>query len=119
MKMPKTKQTENEVKKAVTTFLSFNGYEIIRINNVGIWNETKKCHIFHGTPGVADLYAVKPGDYPLWIETKATGKKPTDDQNEFGSKVNKTFGTFWIWCDSLDMFITEFNKIMGVKGECE
>ena len=111
MKKPKIRQTENEVKDAVTKFLSFNGYEVIRINNVGIWNETKKCHIFHGTPGVADLYAIKPSTCSLWIEVKATGKKPTVKQYEFGAKVNATTGTEWRWCDSLDMFIMAYNRI--------
>ena len=96
MKMPKTKSSENDVKKAIREYLELNGWNVYRMNNGGGFRgfnkEGKERFSFAGTPGVADLYAVKKGDYPLWIETKATGKKPSDDQYKFGNRVNESFG---------------------------
>src|SRR3990167_3662812 len=95
--MPKIKQSENIVKKAIREYLEYNGYTAHRINNGAVWNEKKQCWIFHGTPGVADDYYTKPGCCSLWVEGKATGKKPTEAQNVFGKRVNESLGTFWIW----------------------
>lgn len=110
--MPKIKQSENDVKKAIKEYLELNGYEVYRMNNGGGFRGFNKAgkerFSFAGTPGVADLYAVRKGDYPLWIETKATGKKPSEDQIKFGEVINNSFGTLWMWADSLDMFIGRF-----------
>lgn len=112
--MPKIKQSENDVKKAIKEYLELNGYEVYRINNGGGFRGVNKDgnerFSFAGTPGVADLYAVKEGDYPLWIETKATGKKPSESQVKFGEVINKSFGTYWICVDSFDAFIKCFRN---------
>ena len=117
--MPKIKQSENEVKKAIREYLELRGYEVDRINNGGGFRgfnkDGKKRFSFAGTPGVADLYATKKGDYPLWIEVKKTGGKPSEYQCKWGSRINETFGTFWLWADSLDMFIIKFQGIMMIK----
>ena len=120
MKIPKIKQSENDVKKAIREFLELNEYEVYRMNNGGGFRgfnkEGKQRFSFAGTSGVADLYAVKRMQSPLWIETKATGKKPTDDQYKFGKKINESYGTFWIWADSFDMFLELFNDIKNGYG---
>ena len=63
----KMKQTENEVKKAIKEYLEYNKYTVYRINNAGGYRgddtQVKPRFSFAGTPGVADLYAVKKGDY--------------------------------------------------------
>ena len=106
------KQSENDVKKAIKQYLELNGYEVYRINNGGGFRgfnkDGKQRFSFAGTPGVADLYAVKKGDYPVWLEIKATGKKPSESQKKFGEVINKSFGTFWICVDSFDMFLRCF-----------
>ena len=107
--MGEIKQTENEVKKAIKQYLELKGYVVDRINNGGIYRGKNKDgnsrFSFAGSAGVADLYATKDDDCPIWIEVKATGKKPTVSQLAFGERINKTLGTFWIWADSLDMFM--------------
>jgi|SRR3990167_177046 len=117
----KMKQTENEVKKAIKEYLEYNKYTVYRINNAGGYRgddtQGKPRFSFAGTPGVADLYAVKKGDYPLWIEAKATGKTPSNYQLTFGVCVNASFGTFWIWADSLEMFVPKFLGIVNNKGQ--
>lgn len=108
----KVKQTENEVKKAIKQYLELKGYKVYRINNGGVYRGKNKDgenrFSFAGDSGVPDLYAIKNGDYPIWIEVKATGKKPSVSQCKFEENVNKTFGTIWIWADSLDMFIKTY-----------
>jgi len=106
----KIKQSENDVKKAIRQYLELHGYTGHRINNGAVWNEKKQCYIFHGTAGVADEYYTKDGDYPIWLEAKATGKKPSKPQVEFGERVNKSFGSYWFWADSLDMFISKYKS---------
>jgi len=112
--MPKIKQDENTVKRAIREYLEFNGYTDHRINNGAIWNKKRKCYIFHGTPGVADDYYTKDGENDLWVEGKATGKKPSEAQCKFGERVNRSRGSVWIWADSLDVFISEYIRIIGI-----
>ena len=120
MKMPKIKQSENEVKKAIRQHLELQGYKVYRINNAGMFRgynkQGEQRFSFAGDTGVADLYAIKNGDYPLWIETKATGKTPSKDQEDFGKNINKTFGTLWLWADSFDMFLPIYNDIKNEYG---
>ncbi|OHC01811.1 MAG: hypothetical protein A2Z57_06410 [Planctomycetes bacterium RIFCSPHIGHO2_12_39_6] len=120
MKNPNFKQTENEIKKATREYLELNGYEVYRINNGGGFRgfnkDGGKRFSFNGTPGVADLYAVKKGECPLWIETKKTGGKPTDDQYKFGVNINLSVGSLWFWSDSFDMFLRIFNDIKNGYG---
>lgn len=108
----KIKQTENEVKSAIKQYLELHGYKVYRINNGGVYRGKNKDGAtrfsFAGDAGVADLYAI--GMNTLWVEAKATGRKPSATQLEFGMRVNKTLGAAWLWADSLDMFIDkEYN----------
>lgn len=108
----KIKSTENEVKKAIKEYLEFNGWKVYRINNSGQYRgknkDGKDRYSFAGDPGVPDLYCLKKGEYPLWIETKATGKKPSEPQIEFIQLVNAITlcGTRAFWCDSFEMFLS-------------
>lgn len=116
MKEHKIKQTENEVKAAIRQYLEVMGYNVDRINNAGVYRGKGKDgssrFSFAGSAGVADLYATKEGDYPIWVEVKATGKKPTASQIAWGQRINKTFGTIWIYADSLDIFIEKHNPYL-------
>lgn len=78
-----------------------------RINNAGTAIKEKGGNIryaFHGTKGFADLVALKEGFKIFYIETKATGKKPTKEQLAFLAKTNKCHA-IGIWADSLDEFL--------------
>lgn len=121
--MPKIKQiksTENEVKKAIKEFLEYNGWIVRRINNGGTYRGTNKDgkdrYSFAGDPGVFDLYCIKPYIYDMWIETKATGKKPSEDQVKFMNFVNSVPGRFAFWCDSFDMFLLLYKDIENGYG---
>lgn len=106
------KQTENEVKAAIKKYLEVNGYTVYRINNAGM-NVSQKGEkprfAFHGTPGFSDLVAFKPGCVVVFVETKATGKKPSNTQCEFLSLAS-TCNAIAIWADSLDMFIKKHRE---------
>lgn len=120
MKMPKTKQSENNVKKAIKEYLELNGYEVFRINNGGGFRGVNKDgnprFSFNGTPGVFDLYCVRHRHNDMWIETKATGKKPSDAQIKFMELVNSVPGRYAFWCDSFDMFLPIYNDINNGWG---
>lgn len=119
MKPPKIKQSESDVMKAVRKHLKFEGYEVHRINNGGTKREDncgKEFYTFNGTPGIFDLYCVKPGIMDMWIETKATGKKPSEAQIKFMKLVNSVPGRFAFWCDSFDMFLPIYNDIKNGYG---
>lgn len=104
--MPKIKQTENEVKKAVKEYLEYKGYSVYRINNGGVFRGTgkdgKNKFSFAGDAGVADLYAVKVAQKTLWVETKATGKVASKSQIMFAANINSTGHSRWFCVDSLD-----------------
>src|SRR3990167_8630937 len=102
------KQSENEVKKAITEYLEWQGWTVYPIGNKGGfrgYNKDGKIRFsFAGKKGVADLYAVKRYYRPLWVEVKATGKKPSKAQWDFIWRVNSAYGGWWVWADSLDSF---------------
>lgn len=120
MKTPKIKQSENEVKKAVKEYLEFSGWTVYRINNAGQYRgknkDGKDRYSFAGDPGVFDLFCAKARHGDMWIETKATGKKPSDAQIKFMNLVNSVPGRFAFWCDSFDMFLPLYNDIKNGYG---
>ncbi|MCR4293656.1 MAG: VRR-NUC domain-containing protein [Candidatus Kuenenia sp.] len=119
MEMPKIRQSENQVKQAIKEYLEFDGYEVYRINNGGTKRKDKngkEFYTFAGTPGVFDLYCVRPRHSDMWIESKATGKKPSEDQIKFMKLVNSVPGRYAFWCDSFDMFLPIYNDIKNGYG---
>lgn len=114
MKPPKIKQSENDVKKAIRDYLELNGWTVFRINNAGTKRKDKKgreFYTFNGTPGVLDMYCLKTGEYPMWIETKATGKIPSGDQMDFIRLVNSASYGRAFWADSFGMFLANYNHL--------
>lgn len=113
-------QSENEVKKAVKEYLEFEGWTVFRINNAGQYRgknkDGKDRYSFAGDAGVFDLYCIKPREYDMWIETKATGKKPSKEQIRFMRLVNSVSRRFAFWCDSFDMFLPLYNDIKNGYG---
>ena len=113
-KQMKIKQTENEVKSAVRDWLELKRWTVCRINNGGVYRgknkQGKDRYSFAGSKGVADLFCVrKDKKVHLWIETKKTGGKPTEDQHSFLDLVYNPPYSYGIWCDSLDEFISDYN----------
>ena len=98
MKMPKIKQSENEVEKVIKNYLEVCGWKVRRINNAG-------------DPGVSDLHCTKAGMDQMWIECKATSKKPSEDQEIFMRDVNSTPSGIAFWADSFNMFFQRYNGL--------
>ena len=119
MKMPKIKQSENEVKKAIKNYLEVCGWKVRRINNAGIKRNDakgKEFYTFAGDPGVSDLHCTKVSVNQMWIECKATGKKPSEDQENFMRDVNSTPSGIAFWADSFDRFLMQYNDIINGYG---
>lgn len=104
------KQTENDVKKAITQWLEYHGWEVYRINNGGVWNAQRKRYIFHGKKGFSDIVAIKK-PHILFIETKAPGKKLSDEQEVFLQSINDCNQVAGFYADSFDRFEKEIKKL--------
>lgn len=98
-----TVESENDVKKSINDMLTKAGYTLYRINNAPI-----RGKIFHGRKGLSDILALKAGEHALFIEGKATGKKPSDKQEEFLRLINSSKKPVGIWADSFDMFFKQY-----------
>lgn len=122
MRMPKTRQSENEVKKVIKEYLEYNGWKVYRINNGGTYrgkgNDGKNKFSFAGDPGVPDLFCRKRGvlGYQMWIECKATGRKPSKEQQEFINDINSIPKGIAFWCDSFERFLELYSDIKNGYG---
>ena len=111
----KIKQSENEVKAAIMKYLEANGYSVYRINNgaIAIGGRSGKAgdkvrYAFHGKKGFPDIVALKKGKYVVFVETKATGKKPSPEQAEFLGLAGSCPNIIAIWADNFDKFQLDF-----------
>lgn len=108
------KQTENEVKAAIVKYLEIKGYTVYRINNGGVARKrgNRIFYTFHGKKGFADIVAFNPNRQRInivFVETKATGMKPTTEQVEFINLVNScSNGSLAVCVDSLDQIRNYF-----------
>ena len=82
---------ERDVIRSITQYLRLWGWDVYRINNAGVWNAKarhgKGAWIFHGTPGVSDLIAIK-NDRMIFIECKSEHGKVSPEQQEFLDKIS-------------------------------
>lgn len=116
------KQSENEVKAAIMKYLEASGYSVYRINNgaVAIGGRSGKAgdkvrYAFHGRKGFPDIVALKKGRYVVFVEVKATGKKPSAEQAAFLTLAESCPNTIAIWADNFNKFHVEFlAKTKGV-----
>lgn len=106
LKSKKKLQSENDVKRDVVNYLELSGYQCFRINNGAVYNKKRDCWIFQGKPGVSDLLAVnKRLGRILFIELKATKKKPSQNQIDFLNLVDGIRSVRGICVDSLDSLL--------------
>ena len=109
------KQSENEIKAAIMKYLEANGYAVYRINNggVAIGGRSGKAgdkvrYAFHGRKGFPDIVALKKGRCVVFVEVKATGKKPSVEQTVFLELAGSCPNIIAIWADNFDKFHNEF-----------
>ena len=107
----KIKQNENEVKKDIMGFLKLYPHKIFiwRNNTQGTYIKSKGSYMFHGLKGVPDLIGMTNVGRFIGIETKATGKKQSEDQIKFETECKK-MGGIYILADSFDIFLEEIKK---------
>ena len=59
--------------------------------------------------GVADLAFIMPGPRVAWLELKARGEEPTDEQLAFAERV-RACGCTWTCADDLDQAVALINQ---------
>jgi len=106
---------EKDVQKLVIEYLERLGFEVFRINNVGVYDPAIKCHRkFSGKKGVSDL-EVFTGNRIIKIETKRPGKKPTVEQVHYQELVNQcTKPPVAVVADDFDKFVNDLKRILNV-----
>ncbi|GIK15016.1 MAG: hypothetical protein BroJett002_37230 [Candidatus Brocadia sinica] len=104
------KINENGVKKAIKEWLEWHGYKVFRINNGGVYSAKREKYIFHGKAGFSDMVAIKE-PYILFIETKATGKKCSEEQEEFLRSVNNCGTPAGFMADSFEAFEKQMKEL--------
>ena len=70
---------------AVSDYLAYKHYFFFRINNIGIYDPTKKVRRAmpkHSKKGVADMLVIRHGA-PIFLEFKSAKGKQSEDQKEF------------------------------------
>lgn len=93
-------QTEAEVTKDCVEYMHSIGWRPKR-NHVGVFYTKTGSPIRIGVEHEPDWTFCHPSMPAIWIELKATGKKPEKGQLEFMAKL-RHFGYKADWCDSLD-----------------
>lgn len=90
--MSRKKTPEGYVKSAVLDYLAMKNIYTLRVNSgalMGSTNGNKWC-VRLAPKGTADILALRnteKGVLPIWIETKAPKKGPSDDQIRFQREV--------------------------------
>ena len=84
--MVKIKEKESDIQKAVSDYLQYKGFLVIKINNVGVFNQRTGGYIPPRQRGISDLIACKGGRFYA-LEVKTQKGKLTKDQAEFLAEV--------------------------------
>lgn len=109
--MKKTKQTEAQVQSEIMALQSKYGLVLFRnqrqIGKInGSWTATGFMN------GASDLIGYQRGTGRfVAVEVKATGKKPTKEQQTFIDALNAN-GCIGLWADSAAMFIEKIESIL-------
>ncbi len=82
---------EQDIQKAISDYLEYNGFLVIKINNVGIFNQGTGSYIPPRQKGVSDLIACKNGIFYAF-EVKNEKGKLTDHQKVFLERVKSVGG---------------------------
>ena len=128
----KIRQSENEVKRDISQFLSWNHIPHWRQNSGGrrelyrnkkgvekyrwfwfmqwLWPDKDEGLVF------LDIGGMMPEGRYFEVEVKKTGERPTKAQYKTIDFINKHNGIA-LWADSLDMFIEKWNKLFWTKDE--
>jgi len=82
---------EQDIQKAISDWLEYSGYLVIKINNVGIFNQRTGSYIPPRQKGISDLIACKDGKFYAF-EVKTPKGKLTEYQEAFLEAVKRCGG---------------------------
>lgn len=91
------KPRESLIQRAILEYLAWRGIFAFRVNQQGV-----PLHDGRGgfrpspTRGVSDILGILPGGTFLAIEVKRPGKRPTDIQDEFLTRVGQAGGVAFV-----------------------
>lgn len=100
---------EQEIQLAVSDYLEYSGYLVIKINNVGIYNQRTGSYIPPRQKGIADLIACKNGRFYAF-EVKMPKGKLTEYQELFLEEVKRRGGIAGV-VTSIDDVIEILKKV--------
>ena len=102
---------ESKLVRACLEFLELKGWYAFRVNNMGVYDPTRKVYrTFSGTPGVADIIAVRFGRF-LAVECKTKTGVQSAAQKTFQCNVEANGGVYVLArkVDDLDDGLKEAN----------
>lgn len=102
-------QREQEIQKAILDYLRHIHAVPVKINNGGVFSQSRQTYIPSRQKGISDILACYKG-YFIAIEVKRKGAKPTPEQLGFLDEVRRA-GGFAIWTDNLDDVIEMIDGI--------
>ena len=106
-----TERKERDIQRAIKDWLTVQGYKVYRINNGAVFNPKRKCYVFHGTPGVPDLWVVGHG-IAAWVEVKSDKGRQSPDQKAFQDSLVGTRVSY-ILARSIDDVQRELSLLTG------
>ena len=100
--MPKKKKPlEKDIQKTIIDYLRWKKFLVVKINNVGIFNQKTKKYIPPPQKGISDLLVCAPDGRFIAIEIKRPGNKPTPEQEAFLKQVIEAGGIAMV-ADNID-----------------
>jgi len=84
------KETEQDIQKAISDYLEYSGFLVVKINNVGIMKLNGQ-YIPPRQKGISDLICCKGGKFYAF-EVKTSKGKISDHQQEFLDSVSRVGG---------------------------
>jgi hypothetical protein len=82
LRAPKFKLSESDIGKACNDLLRCRGYYVARQQS-GLFKTPDNRPVRIGTPGMADYSVLHPYYPAFWLETKAPGKRATEQQQRW------------------------------------
>ena len=107
-KKRRNKTPENELKKAILSYLHFHKIPAWRINSGAI--KVQDRYIRFSVPGIADIIGVLPDGRFLALETKSAGNTLTPAQKDFLETITKNNG--------VAIVAYSINDIFGIENLC-
>jgi len=99
---------ENDLKKAILSYLHFHKIPAWRINSGAI--KIQDRYIRFSVPGISDIVGVLPDGRILAVETKSAGNRLTPAQKDFLDTITRNNG--------VAVVAYSINDIFGIENLC-